>query len=357
MRVLHLPLNIASQTSVTVRALRRIGVEARGIIISSHVIQSADGLEIFSMEASSRAARGVLAARHSAPILAAIRWADVVHYHFDASALPRGLDLRWVRLLGKPGVAEFWGSDIRIPEVEAADNPYYARLGTAYEYHSMESYAKSRRVQAKFASAGLDCLISCNSMRPYLQPDLFSTVHFARQRIWLPEFEPSLPDPARARPVIVHSPSAPNAKGTPAVLAAIDSLRGCFDFDFHLIQGMPRHQALAMVRDADIFLDQFVLGSYGMAALEAMALGKPAVVYIKPSMVAHYPADLPIVNATQEGLTDVIAGLLTDGTRRREIGQRSRAYVERYHDALTIAGELRAIYGELLRRRRKGETP
>jgi len=118
MRVLHLPLNIASQTSVTVRALQQVGVEARGIIISSHVIQSADGLEIYSMETSSRLERGILAARRSTPILAAIRWADVVHYHFDASALPRGLDLRWVRLLKKPGVAEFWGSDIRIPEVD-----------------------------------------------------------------------------------------------------------------------------------------------------------------------------------------------------------------------------------------------
>jgi hypothetical protein len=357
MRVLHLPLNIASQTSVTVRALRQIGVEARGIIISSHVIQSADGLEIFSMETSSRLKRGVLAARRSAPILAAIRWADVVHYHFDASALPRGVDLRWVRLLDKPGVAEFWGSDIRIPEVEAADNPYYARLGAAYEYHSMESYAKSRGVQAKFSGAGLDCLISCNSLRPYLQPDLFPTVYFARQRVWLPEFGPNPPDPAHTRPVIVHSPSAPNAKGTPAVLTAIDSLRGRFDVDFRLIQGVPRHQALKLVRDADIFLDQFVLGAYGMAALEAMALGKPVLCYIKPSMAAQYPADLPIVNATQESLTDIIAELLADGVRRHEIGLRSRAYVEKYHDAIKIAGELKGIYEDLLLRRGTHRTP
>ncbi len=357
MRVLHLPLNIASQTSVTVRALRQIGVEARGIIISSHVIQSADGLEIFSMETSSRLKRGVLAARRSAPILAAIRWADVVHYHFDASALPRGLDLRWVRLLNKPGVAEFWGSDIRIPEVEAADNPYYARLGDAYEYHDMESYTKSRGVQAKFAGAGLDCLISCNSLRPYLQPDLFPTVYFARQRVWLPEFEPNPPDPARTRPLIVHSPSAPNAKGTPAALAAIESLRSRFDFDFRLIQGMPRRQALEMVHDADLFLDQFVLGGYGLAALEAMALGKPVLCYVKPSLAAQYPSDLPIVNATQESLTDVLAGLLADGARRHEIGRRSRAYVEKYHDAIKIAGELKGIYEELLRRRGTRGTP
>jgi glycosyltransferase involved in cell wall biosynthesis len=166
----------------------------------------------------------------------------------------------------------------------------------------------------------------------------------------LPEFESNPPDPARTRPVIVHSPSAPNAKGTPAVLAAIDSLHDRFDFDFRLIQGIPRRQVLEMVRDADIFLDQFVLGGYGMAALEAMALGKPVLCYVKPSLIAQYPSDLPIVNATQESLTDLLAGLLADGARRPEIGLRSRAYVEKYHDALKIAGELKGIYEDVLRR-------
>jgi glycosyltransferase involved in cell wall biosynthesis len=168
--------------------------------------------------------------------------------------------------------------------------------------------------------------------------------------VWLPEFDSNPPDPARNRPVIVHSPSAPNAKGTPAVLAAIEGLRDRFDFDFQLIQGMPRRQALEMVRDADIFLDQFVLGSYGMAALEAMALGKPVLCYIKPSLATQYPSDLPIVNATQESLTDVLARLLADGAQRHEIGLCSRAYVERYHDAIKIASELKGIYGDLLRR-------
>jgi hypothetical protein len=229
-------------------------------------------------------------------------------------------------------------------------------LGDAYEYREMESYAKSLSVQTKFARAGLDCLIPCNSLRPYLQPGLFAAIYFARQRVWLPDFDSQPPDPSHTRPVIVHSPSAPNAKGTPAVLAAIESLRSRFDFDFRLVQGMPRRQALALVCDADIFLDQFVLGGYGLAALEAMAFGKPVLCYVKPSLAAQYPADLPIVNVTQEGLTDALAGLLADGARRHAVGLRSRAYVEKYHDAITIAGELKGIYEDLLRRRSVGEA-
>lgn len=348
MRVLHLPLNIASQASVTVRALRALGVDARGLVVSPAVIQSADELEVLPIVARPRRRRLADALRHLPYVFAAIRWADVLHWHYGMTALPFRLDLRWARLLHKPGVVEFWGSDIRIAEVEAADNPYYARLGPDYEYSQAETYARSRRAQTVFRDAGVACLLPCPSLRPNLQTDLFPKPYFVRQRIWLPDFTPHPPDPANRRPILVHSPSAPVAKGTPAVLAAVEQLKGRYDFDFRLIQNMPRSEALRVVSEADIYLDQFVLGAYGLAALEAMAFAKPVVLYIKPSLLAHYPADLPAINAHQEDLADVLAPLLTDGALRRAIGLRSRAYVERYHDALAIAEQLIAIYRELL---------
>lgn len=347
MRVLHLPLNIASQASVTVRALRSLGVEARGVVVSPAIVQSADELEVVAIAARPRGRRLLDALRRLPFILAAIRWADVLHWHYGTTALPWRLDLHWARLLRKPGVVEFWGSDIRIPEVEAADNPYYARLGPDYEYGRAESYAGSRRVQRLFARAGMACLISCHSLRPYLQLDLFPRPYFVRQRIWLPDFTPTPPDEQNRRPVLVHSPSAPVAKGTAAVLAAVEKLKARYDFDFRLIQNMPRHQALQVVKEADLFLDQFVLGGYGLAALEAMAFAKPVVLYVKPSLLAQYPADLPVINATQDNLTEVLAPLLADASLRHELGRRSRAYVERHHDALAIGRQLIGIYEEL----------
>ncbi len=348
MRVLHLPLNIASQTSVTVRALRGLGVEARGLVVSPAVIQSADELEILRIASRPRKQRLVDALRHLPQIFTAIRWADVLHWHYGTTALPFRLDLHWATLLRKPSLVEFWGSDIRIPEVEAADNPYYARISPSYEYAHAESLAGSRQTQALFAKAGAACLISCDSLRPYIQSDLFPRPYFVRQRVWLPDFLPAPPDPARRRLVLAHSPSAPIAKGTPAVLAAVEKLKARYDLDLQLIQNMPRAQALQIVRCADIFLDQFVLGEYGMAALEAMALAKPVVLYIKPSMETQYPPDLPAVNANQDNLVEVLESLLTDGPRRHALGLRGRAYVERHHDASTAARQLIGIYQELL---------
>jgi glycosyltransferase involved in cell wall biosynthesis len=114
------------------------------------------------------------------------------------------------------------------------------------------------------------------------------------------------------------------------------------------------HPEGALERDlvVEVFLDQFVLGDFGSASLEAMALGKPAVCYIKPTLAAQYPPDLPIVKATQETLTDVLEQLIANGKWRSELGRRGRAYVEKYHDAFQVTCKLKDIYQELLQKYR-----
>ena len=67
-----------------------------------------------------------------------------------------------------------------------------------------------------------------------------------------------------------------------------------------------------MLRSSDVFLDQFVISGYGVAAIEAMAYGKPVVCYIAPSVAEHYPAELPIVNAGQDDLAASLESLLKD---------------------------------------------
>lgn len=355
MRVLHLPLNIASQTSVTVRALRDIGVDARGLVRSNSSIQGHAGIKVF--EALSPRRHPIRGMIKSLPwwyaVLSAIRWADVIHWHFGAAGLPRYLDLRWARLLKKPGVVEFFGSDIRIAEIESQDNPYYRRARRKGQYRIPDRLADSRKRQRRFADAGFECVVG-RLMQPYIQPDLFpaSKVHFIQGRVFLDDFAPCCPSIDQTRPVIVHSPSRPLEKGTPAVLAAVDILRERFDFGFHQVTGVAHSQALQMMSECDIFVDQLISGMHGVAALEAMAMAKPVVCYIKPSLLNQYPSDLPIVNANRDNLVKVLGSLLADSQRRNRIGRQSRAYVEKYHDAHRVAGQLVAIYQELIANQR-----
>src|SRR6266566_9152863 len=92
LRVLHLPVNIASQVSTTVRSLRMIGVDARGIVQGGSILQCDDGVELLP-SVRKHPALAYVAARFRAysSVMRAIQWADIVHYHFGEVALRGGL--------------------------------------------------------------------------------------------------------------------------------------------------------------------------------------------------------------------------------------------------------------------------
>lgn len=277
------------------------------------------------------------------------QWADVIHWYYGEPALPTRLgrmDLGYLKLLKKPGVVEWQGSDIRIPEVEAKDNPYSLPIMDYYKALRGVSLEKSYRNQSLFAKSGFACIVPVE-MQQYLFPNLWTKSYLVFQRLFLSEFKPFYPDPTVRRPIVVHAPSEPVLKGTSAVLKAVELLKEKHDFQFILVKNMPHREALQIMQRADIFLDQFVLGFYGMGSVEAMAFGKPVICYIKPSIREKYPPDLPIVNANQDNLVDVLENLLKDGKLRHEIGKRSRQYAEKYHDAVKLAHRLVEIYKEI----------
>jgi len=354
MRVLHLPMNVASQISITVRALRDIGVDAQGIVINNSIIQESKGVKNFQTSSlRSHPFHGVIQKLQlTYELQAAIRRADVIHWHFNSSVLPKNLDLKFINFLDRPRIVEFWGSDIRIPDIAVKDNPYLEKLFSDPNNDYYISYKKSRLAQEKFAHYGFQCLIPGPELMSYVQPDLFSTVFRTKARIIPSEFSLKYPSASKQRPVVVHVPSRLMLKGTPSVLQTIEHLKKQYNFDFKLIHNVSHAKAVQMVRDCDIMLDQFVIGGFGVASLEAMAMGKPVICYISPNRKG-LPSDCPIVNANQDNLSEVLGKLLENGALRHQIGRRSRAYVEKYHDAHKIARDLVKIYEELIEKNSK----
>jgi hypothetical protein len=353
MRILHLPVNIASAASHTVRGLREGNAEVKvlGITFGDSAYDSAQDICVVQSAPRRRilqwlGRRTVFAYK----ALQMIRWADVLHWYFGSPILPAGLDLRYVNFLGKPGLVEWLGSEIRIPEVEFADNPYYsAAFSQGYEY-PLEDLHSSHKLQQRFAGVGFASVVSLG-MFQYLNVPLWKKIYMVPQRIVLSDYVPSYPKPNSSHPVIVHSPTAPIAKGTPAILAAVEKLRQKYEFEFQLVTNVTRAQALEIMQKADIFIDQLVIGHYGMAAIEAMAYGKPVVCYIKPSLVTQFPPDCPIVNASQDTVEGILEELICNAQLRHATGLRSRLFVENYHDAVKTGSQLLNIYRELVEER------
>ncbi len=349
MKVVHLPFNISSQVSTTVRAQRSLGTEARGLVRNISTIQDHAGIEVMDWvgrpNPAARLWRGV---RWRWKMTRALAWADVIHWHWGGSTW-KGMDLRLAARFGKARLVEFWGDDVRDPARASRDNVFLARM---YEQNPELAESQSRPTQWLFRRHGFECLLPGVELCDYLEPGVFDGYYQTRQRVPLEDFTPAFPDPQTAQPLLVHAPSHKSRKGTEAVLSAVERLARTHRFDFKLLHNLPRSEALRTVAACDVFLDQFTIGAEGLAALEAMALGKPVVCFIKPSLRPRYPDSLPIVVADQNSLAETVAGLLADGQRRHDIGVRSRQYVEAYHDSRRLARELMDIYADLHSRQR-----
>lgn len=351
MKVLLLPYNIASKAAITVDALNRIGgVEARGLFLGGSKYQTAKGSHLTLLQPVSLMPDPVQWLKyHTSRIYQferLIRWADVIHWIWD-SAFAGQMDLRYASLLGKPGIIEWSGSDIRYPEKAEELNPFMKGIySKGYEYAHIESKAASDKVQERFARMGYYPLTT-PEMNLYLRKDLFLKTYTTLHRLSLADF--TVVKSNNPRPVVVHAPTQRIAKGSGYIITAVEELKQELDFEFVLLENMPREKALQQVQRCDIFIDQLILGSYGLASCEAMAFGKPVLCYIMPAVYENgLPADCPVVNTTPFTIKERLRELLLNETRRKELGDLGRVYAENQLDAGKAVTRFTTMYLEVI---------
>jgi glycosyltransferase involved in cell wall biosynthesis len=238
---------------------------------------------------------------------------DVFHFYFGWTLVPRKATWPILKATRRKSVLHFLGSDVR---GKAPDELRYA--------------------------GGADARIvgSCDALR--WVPD----AQVVPPGLDLRQYDP--PEPKeRPRPIVLHAPSSRRRKGTEHVVAACEGL----DVELDIVEGLRQDEARRRYERADIVVDQLNAGWYGIFALEAMALRKPVLSYLRPEAVQETESalgvDVPIVPVTKETLRERIAELAATPEERRRIGAASRSYVERVHDADKGADRLIEIYSSL----------
>jgi glycosyltransferase involved in cell wall biosynthesis len=163
-------------------------------------------------------------------------------------------------------------------------------------------------------------------------------------------YRPVFPEMDANRPLrVVHAPNHPQFKGTKYLVAAIEELRkDGLEIELVLVQGKSNQEALAIYRSADVIFDQCMIGFHGYFALEAMALGKPVMCFIrKPDLYLLAPEDCPIINTTNRKLKGDLRNLVCNRTNLERIGRQGRGYVEKYYSMEAFTARLGNAYVEL----------
>jgi hypothetical protein len=147
-------------------------------------------------------------------------------------------------------------------------------------------------------------------------------------------------------PIVVHAPNHRHIKGTTDLIASLDRLRSAgIHAELRLVERVARAEALRIYEQADIVADQFCIGSFGMFALEGLALGKVVLAYLDQEQLGDPVFNLPIVNANRENLAEVLGVLIAMPELRTRIGAAGRHAVESFQ---SIAA-MKEVWGRIYR--------
>lgn len=330
MRILHAPTEIAGQMGILCEGLKEKEIDANGynwflsyLNYNNHIINT-DAFELTKV------------------IEQLIDYSDIIHFHNGNTFLTNNIDLPLIAKKNKKIVMHHWGNDVRTIKKVAQHNPY--SLPPSYmtdeAIHQKLSYLSSYINTA---------IVQDNEMFPYVK-EYYEHVYILPLACNTRKFQIRFPSPDNKIPKIIHAPTNRAFKGSPYVSAAISTLSKELNlpFIYETIENMSHSEALKKYLEADIIIDQLLCGTYGMLSVEAMAMGKVVVAFIRDDIRQSIRKELPIVTARPESLAETLRELIKDPMKRHEIGMKSRKFAEEYHDTSVVIDKLSSIYKEML---------
>lgn len=223
------------------------------------------------------------------------------------------------------------GTDVRLPSTHIVNNPWS-------HFRNSDSWVSADRVEAVVAD-------NLRLIDDLAAPTFVST---AGLLVDLPraDFLGVVIDPDRwsadtqilasAKLKVVHAPTNPFAKGTEMIAPTVAKLVDEGLIEYREIRNVTNEEMRDVFADADVVLDQFRAGDYGVGACEAMAAGRLVLTYVaeqvRTEVERHAGMRLPIPDVTVDSLETVLRDVASDRDPYRELASTGPEYVRRLHD-------------------------
>lgn len=329
------------------KALRSKGWQAETFVDSLYFITSEFDIKLISSNRLvSRAIR-----LSFLPYFFSIFRYKVIYIYFNGGGL-YAARLLWIlepflyRLAGVKVVVMPYGGDVQ--DMQKSGELYFKHVvDKDYPRH----FRRRMMIRSKVWMWSLyaDHVISGCDWVDYMQHwDTLCISHFSIDlEHWVSSADDKKSGPVR----ILHAPNHKNIKGTQFFELAVDRLKQMgHEVELVMVQGVPNAELKKMIAGCDIVADQLVIGWYAMFAIEAMALGKPVLCYVRDDLEELYVragllerGELPLIKCSPQSLNEVLEKLVVDRLELQAIGGRGRAYVEKHHSLDAIGLMFNAI--------------
>ncbi|CAM3644206.1 glycosyltransferase family 4 protein [Marinicrinis lubricantis] len=330
-KVLHAPIEIAGQVGLICEYLKKLGHHAVGYNYFQTYLNYEGSIihtDLYQLQKL---------------FDAALHHFNIFHFHNSYTFFSDFRDLPMLKDAGIKMVMHHRGNDVRFSDKARKGDSYsnpYAYTGSSFPdaaiHHNLQQFSK-------YMSA---VIVQDYELYHYVK-DYYPKVHVLPRLIDTDKLKPIYPHSDLKKPLIVHAPTDREFKGSEFIEKAISDLKEKYSFEYVRIENKSHEEAKRLYREADLVIDQIRCGAFGNVSVEAMALGKPVVAYIREDLVDTYPGKLPIVSANPDTIRRVLRRLIKNRDELHDIGRRGRKYVEKHHRADIVAKQLVDIYDSI----------
>lgn len=255
-------------------------------------------------------------------------------------------DVDALQSAGVAVAAHAHGSELRLPSRHGQLDewsPFNPRHGVD-ESEIVRLETVSRRFRDFVAQSGVPLTVST--------PDLLADYPTAT---WLPlvvdvaRWASNSPVLDHQVPRVIHIPTRSHVKGTALIEPTMTALHDEGLVTYHQLQGLPFAEMPSVISNSDIVLEQFRIGTYSVAAVEAMAAGRLVIVHlhdqVRRAVRDATGLEIPIVSATPATLEAVLRDVVARPELYREIAAQGPKFVRTVHDGGLSAASLAPFLG------------
>lgn len=347
MRVLHLPTSVGGNAWGLAQAEKGIGLHSDVLVATESVMNYPADIRLYLDKVPS-VKKQFLKALWA--FLRLRRKYDVFHFNYGTS-LVHFPHKNWAKMFDLPWYPKKAKLFVTYNGCDARQKYKTMERRTVAACHDAECYGGrcNSGEEDRLRREGIEKMALYTEHMFALNPDLLHflpkekssflpyTVSSFDLPLCLPTFEGKLK--------VVHAPTNRAIKGSGIILPALERLVAKYpkEIEVILVEGLPYEKALQIYRQADLIIDQMLLGWYGAFAVEAMLMGKPVVVYIESDDLHFVPKAMSkdlletVIHASPKNIYDVLERSIQDRLFLKERAESGLEYAHKWHSPEYVA--------------------
>jgi len=249
-------------------------------------------------------------------------------------------DVEALQATGRRVALLFHGSEVRRPAHHlrlTSWSPFYRR---GNEDLTARLEQATERVHEAFVDFEGPVLVST--------PDL---VDHVPNGVWLPgvvgaaSFAPTRRALTGQRPVVAHAPSSSALKGSEWIDPVLQELDQRGLICYRRLCDLPTMMIPSVLAEADVVVDQVVMGNPGVLAAQAMAAGRLVVAHLPEGVRRRMNPRPPVVEATPPTLKYVLLSVIEHPEHYSRIAASGVEFARTHHDGRMSARVLTEAFG------------